>query len=415
MPLLLRSATDLDGRRVDVRIDGRTVAAVAPDLPPRPDDEVRDLTGSLLLPAPAEPHAHLDKALTSHRAPNRTGDLAGAIEAIRAVAPGFTHEDLVERATRAAYEYLANGTTAIRTHADLGAHTGLRHVRALLEVREALAGLVDVQVVALVSAPWTPEEAEQGARLLAEAVDLGVDLVGGAPHIWADRDAGLELSFTAAARAGLPLDLHTDETLDPTAQGLRTLAERVLATGFAHGATASHCVSLGVHGLDVARATAATVARAGVGVVALPQTNLYLQGRDVPVAPPRGLTAVRALLDAGATVGAGGDNLRDPFNPMGRADACEAASLLVTAGHLSTREAWSAVSTGARALMGLPVPAVAEGAPAEFVAIAAESLDAAVAGAGTARVVVSGDRVVAETQVLRRVVGVPAGAGVTGS
>lgn len=112
---------------------------------------------------------------------------------------------------------------------------------------------------------------------------------------------------------------------------------------------------------------------------------------------------MRTLLDAGATVGGGGDNLRDPFNPMGRADACEAASLLVTAGHLSTREAWHAVSAGARACMGLPVPAVAVGAVAEFLALEAESLDAAVAGAATARVVVSRGRVVARSSVTRAV------------
>ncbi|MCZ2839240.1 amidohydrolase family protein [Modestobacter sp. VKM Ac-2985] len=414
MTLLLQSVTDVDGRLVDVRIDGSAVAAVAPSLPPRPTDDVLDLTGHLLLPAPAEPHAHLDKALTSHRAPNRTGDLAGAIVAIREIAAGFSHADLVERATRAAHEYLAHGTTAIRTHVDLGAHTGTRHVRALLEVRDALAGLVDLQVVALVSAPWSAEEVQGNARLLAEAVELGVDVIGGVPHLWPDRDAGLALSFDAAVRAGLPLDLHTDETLDPTAQGLLALARRVSATGFGAGVTAGHCVSLGIHPLEVARSTAAEVARAGVGVVALPQTNLYLQGRDVDVARPRGLTAVRELLDAGAVLGAGGDNLRDPFNPMGRADACEAASLLVTAGHLSTREAWHAVSAGARACMGLPVPRVAEGSAAEFVAIAAESLDAAVAGAGTARVAVSGDRVLATTRVVRSLPGLVA-AGVANS
>ena len=405
MSLLLQRVTTLDGQLVDVRMADGAVTDVAPALAPRPDDEVHELTGFHLLPAPAEPHAHLDKALTSHRAPNRTGDLAGAVVAIRAIAEAFTHDDLVDRATRAAHEYLANGTTAIRTHADVGPHAGTRHVRALLEVRDALAGLLDVQVVALASAPWAPGEAETNARLLEEAVDLGVDLVGGAPHMWPDRAAGLELSFEVAARRGLPLDLHTDETLDPTAQGLLHLAQRVRATGFAHGATASHCVSLGVHPLEVARATAAEVAAAGVGVVALPQTNLYLQGRGSTVATPRGLTAVRALLDAGATLGAGGDNLRDPFNPMGRADACEAASLLVTSGHLSTREAWDAVSAGARRCMGLPVPTVAAGSVAEFVAVQAESLDAAVAGAGTARVVVSRGRVVARTQVQRVLAG----------
>ncbi len=74
------------------------------------------------------------------------------------------------------------------------------------------------------------------------------------------------------------------------------------------------------------------VARAGLGIVTLPITNLYLQGRDATHAAPRGITAVRRLLEAGIPLAAGGDNLRDPFNPAGRADPFETTSLLMTAG-----------------------------------------------------------------------------------
>jgi cytosine deaminase len=259
--------------------------------------------------------------------------------------------------------------------------------------------------VALCSFAANPDEAVAHDLLLAEAIELGVDVVGGAPHMWFDRGAGFEVSWAAAVRAGLPLDLHTDETLDVTAQGLRALADRVTDTGFDLGATASHCVSLGAQELQVATATARAVAAAGVGVVALPQTNLFLQGRDRPMATPRGLTAVRLLLDEGATVGAGGDNLRDPFNPMGRADPTEAASLMVTSGHLSSREAWDAVSGGARRCLGLPVPAVAPGAVAELVALRAETLDAAVAGAATARLVFPRGRPAARTEVRHELFG----------
>jgi cytosine deaminase len=51
--------------------------------------------------------------------------------------------------------------------------------------------------------------------------------------------------------------------------------------------------------------------------------------------------------------------------------------------------------------MGLPEPAVAPGAVAEFLALRAESLDAAVSGAATDRVVVSRGRIVARTAVQR--------------
>ncbi len=73
------------------------------------------------------------------------------------------------------------------------------------------------------------------------------------------------------------------------------------------------------------REIAEAVAAAGIAVVALPATNLYLQGRDHQQAMPRGLTAVRALRDAGVVVAAGADNLQDPFNPLGRACPFETA------------------------------------------------------------------------------------------
>src|SRR5690606_1678111 len=100
---------------------------------------------------------------------------------------------------------------------------------------------------------------------------------------------------------GVGVDLHTDETLDPSANGLRDLADLVLSSGFERAVTASHCVSLGVRPAAEQAAIAEQVAAAGIGVVALPATNLFLQGRDHQQAMPRGLTAVAALQRAGVT------------------------------------------------------------------------------------------------------------------
>ncbi len=157
----------------------------------------------------------------------------------------------------------------------------------------------------------------------------------------------------------MPVDLHTDETLDRAACGLSELAEGVLA-GFPHAATASHCVSLGQLPLDEQRAVAELVAEAGVNVIALPHTNLFLQGRGT--APmPRGLTGVAALRAAGVNVAAGADNLQDPFNPVGRACPFETAGLMIMSAHDLPAVAWSAVTDAARTALGLPPVAVAAG------------------------------------------------------
>jgi cytosine deaminase len=150
---------------------------------------------------------------------------------------------------------------------------------------------------------------------------------------------------------------------------------------------------------DAQQLIARDAAEAGVAVVTLPQTNLYLQARDRRTAPPRGLTALRALLDAGATVAAGADNVRDPFNCVGRSDPLETAALLVMAGHLTPEEAYAAVSSGARRAMGLPPVSLDPGAPAEVLAVRGSSLVDAIARSSDHRFVLHAGRCVARTSV----------------
>ena len=75
--MLLRDATLQDGSRADVRIAGETIDAVSSpgELGVVPDEEVHELAGYVVLPAMAEPHAHLDKAFTAARVVNTPGNL----------------------------------------------------------------------------------------------------------------------------------------------------------------------------------------------------------------------------------------------------------------------------------------------------------------------------------------------------
>jgi cytosine deaminase len=394
MGLLLRRARLADRSVVDVRAEGDRIVAVAADIATEPDDTVLDLDGDLLLPAPAEPHAHLDKAFLAERIPNERGDLAGAIEAVMSNRHVFSVEDIAERAERAARVLLGNGATAIRTHADVMHDHGLRSVEGLVLARERLADLIDLQIVALMGWPVTGSAGADHRALLRDAIAGGADVVGGCPHLEPEPEAATAALLEIAGELGRPLDLHTDEQLRTEVLYVRDLAARVLATGFANGTVASHCVSLGMQPPEVQAAVADELAAAAVAVVTLPQTNLYLQGRDHAAATPRGLTALRPLLAAGVTVAGGADNLQDPFNPLGRADPLETAALLVLAGHLSPDQAYHAVSAAARTAMGLPAVAISAGAPAELMAIPAGSVREAIAFAPPRRCVVHRGRVV---------------------
>ncbi len=409
----------VDGRVVDLRVDCETgriisVDAVGADLvtgagrqeqrqgrPSEPQDKVLvdDLRGWLLLPAMAEPHAHLDKALTAQRVPNPTGDLHGAIEAWDQASRGgrFSYADTLERATRALELLLIHGVTAVRTHVNVVAATGAGNVAVLREAAASLDGMIQVEIVALTGSPMVGPDSAENVRALLEAVETGVDLVGGCPNHQSDPAQHISDVLTLATSAGIDIDLHTDETLDPSVLTLRELARQVTNGSFDGSVTASHCVSLGMQPPEVQSAVAAEVAAAGISVIALPQTNLYLQGHDHPVAMPRGLTAVKALIDAGVVVAAGADNVQDPFNMVGRSDPLETAALMVMAGHQLPEDAYEMVSNTARQVMGLAPVQFKPGDPADFVAIDAPSLRSAVADAPMSRRTYHKGRLVAST------------------
>ncbi len=385
---LLHDGRLSNGRRVDVEIADGLISAVSDSSTP-PDDgtTIDDLEGWLILPALAEPHAHLDKALTAEMVPNPNGDLDSGHEAWTAAAQAgkFTHEGMVARAIHAIDLLMVHGVTAIRSHVNVGGDFGARNVAAMQEARSHFEGLVDIQLVALTVTPITGTEGSPNRAALAEAIEVGVDLIGGAPNFDTNPSRFISTALDAATDAGLGVDLQVDETLDPSSLDVLELARQVQNRGFEHQVVASHCVSLGMQTPKVQAEVAREISEAGIAVFPLPQTNLFLQGRDLSSATPRGLTALRALQDAGVLVAAGADNVQDIYNQVGRSDPLETAALLVMAGHQLADDAYRMVSNDAREGLGLARVELTPGAPADLLAINAVSPREAIADAPMSR------------------------------
>lgn len=388
----LTGASLVDGSVVDVTIEDGIVTAVA-DSTSTGD---LHLPGWLLLSAATEPHAHLDKAFSWPHVDQAYGDLRAAIGSWLSYATTMSGDDVYRRAKYALGQYLANGITAIRTHVDiLPGDAPLRGVEALLRLKDETRDVLDLQIT-LLARENSPD------AVIVDAISQGVDLLGGAPHLWTDPTAETRRLLDLAERLDVPVDLHTDEQTGADVLSIRELCRQVRARGLQRRVTASHCVSLGSLEPELLAVIIGEVREAGLRVVSLPITNLYLQGRDHLSLRPRGIPALQALLDAGIDVAAGGDNIRDPFNPMGRADPFETTSLLITAGHLDAGSALAAVTSGGRTVLGLPPAGPAVGASADFVAVQAVSLADALAGPGDARVVVHNGRLVSRTTVDRQ-------------
>ncbi len=123
---------------MDVRLSGSRIEAVGTAGSLTARGPRIDLRGYLLLPAPAEPHAHGDTALTADSlGPDSPGPAS------------HRAEDIQRRATEAALLQLGHGATALRTHVRVGDVQGLAPLEAVLQTRRALRGLADVMPVAV--------------------------------------------------------------------------------------------------------------------------------------------------------------------------------------------------------------------------------------------------------------------------
>ena len=400
--ILFTNAQLIDGLIVDVATDHGTIAWIGPTgSSPVVSNQKVNLNGYVLSSSFVEPHAHLDKAFLADRISNPDGDLMGAIRGLEQVRGTITHEDLVERATRAVHLMSRNGVTSIRTHADTTISGGLSSIHALLEVKRNCAHFMDIQVAMLLEWPVTGTAGKERQALARDAISAGIDVVGGCPHLDPDPRGAVEFLLNLAVESGLPLDLHADENMRPDSSDLENLADMVLRANLSHQINASHCVALSSRSEAEIDRIAAKVAAAHITVTALPQTNLFLQERGVSTNPARAITPIHRLHRAGVCVAGGADNLQDPFNLIGRADPLEIASLLMISAHVTTDIAMQMISTDAYQAVHGSRSDLTAGQSANFVALPATNLRESIAMGPPDRIVVYGG-VVIDNQIRNR-------------
>lgn len=347
-----------------------------------------DLSGHILSPGFIEPHAHLDKAFLADRVDNPEGDLMGAIVGLDAIRSTITFEDIVARATKAAVVLSRNGVTGIRSHADVTLEGGLTPLLALLETKRRCAHFIDIQVAMLLEWPLTGVDGARRQSLALEAIAAGADIIGGCPHLDDNPTQAIDILLQLAHDHDLPLDLHADENLRPTSHDLETLADVALRTSPTVALNASHCVALSVREDKDIERIAEKVAQASITVTSLPQTNLFLQSRDTHARKSRAITPVDLLRKHHVTVAAGADNVQDPFNPVGRLDPLETASLLVMAAHQSTHDAYDMITASAAQVIYGHHSGLEVGKVADLVAVPADNIRHAIAMGPTQRIVI---------------------------
>ncbi len=328
-----------------------------------------DMGGAMALPCFVDVHTHLDKGHIWPRSPNPDGTFMGALGATGADRTArWSAADVRARMDFSLRCAFAHGTRAIRTHLDSIPPQDDISFGVFREMRAEWAGRIELQAVCLIGAEGFSVDGPFAGTAAIVARSGGVlgMVTYPLPDI-ADRIRGF---LGMAARLGLAADFHVDETLEPTSNTLRMIAEAVLETGFSAPVVVGHCCSVSAMAEGEAMATLDLVAKAGLHVVSLPMCNLYLQDRHAGRTPRmRGITLVHEMRARGINVAFASDNTRDPFYAYGDLDMLEVLREATRIGHLDhAGPDWvqTALANPARAC-GFGAPSLLPGAPADLI------------------------------------------------
>lgn len=338
----------------------------------------------LCLPPLADLHVHANRAFSVSGQNPRS--FHHAIELTSGLFRKATVSDYERYSTKLFQRVMTCGTRKIRTHADIDVLTGLKAVEGTLEARCKVSGCLDVDVVAFVSGNMDPVQADSKV-MLRDAVMAGAAFLGGVPALNPDPGASIEALLDLAIELDAGLDIHLDEHLDPENIWSGFLADAVMDRNLEGKVWLSHGSAISVLPSDQKARVIDKIARAGITVISLPATNLYLQDREYSGAPRRGLAPIKELAAAGVPIRLASDNIQDFFYPYGSGDLLDMAAMAATVAFFEdTLLLVSAICDGSS---GISV-----GDPADLMLISGENLVEVIANRPGNRYWIQGDKVI---------------------
>lgn len=352
--------------KIDTKIDGVN------------GEEVIDASGKLVIPPYVDSHVHLDYVCTyGEPRYNMSGTLFEGISIWSERKKTLTKEDVKKRARHVLDWEIAHGTQFIRTHVNSD-EPGHVSAEALLELKEDVKNLVDLQIVAF------PQHGvynfPNGDKLLEETVRMGVDAVGAIPHYEDTREdlvQSLYHCFDLAEKYDKLVDVHCDETDDPQSRAIEQVAHQAWKREMFSKVTASHTTAMGSYNNAYAFKLMGVLERAQINIISNATINIHLQGRYDSYPKRRGITRVDELLANNINVSMGCDDIMEPFYPLGVGDMLDVLNMGIHVSHLTgyqqIQDSLDLITkNGAKTLNRENVYGIEEGKPANLLIVPAD-------------------------------------------
>lgn len=149
-------------------------------------------------------------------------------------------------------------------------------------------------------------------------------------------------------------------------------------------------------------AIAAATAAAGISILALPSTDLYMMARRDTHNVRRGIAPAQTLASLGVNTGVATNNVQNLFTPFGDGDLLKMCTLLAQVLQLNMaanhEQCLAMATTQAAQAIGLSKHGIAPGNVADLVVLDATSVTEAIGAAPTQRTVIKKGRIVSQSR-----------------
>ncbi|ESA38814.1 n-acyl-d-amino-acid deacylase [Leptolyngbya sp. Heron Island J] len=389
--------TGQDGRW-SIAMEGGVITEVAPQIEAEAQLTL-NAKGRLVMPGLVDGHLHLDKALLLAQHPAQTGTFQEALTETGNLKRGFTVEDIQCRAREVIEREISFGTTLMRSHVEVDPMLQLTAMEALVPLKQEYAWGLTLQLAVFAQEGITNQPGT--VDLLQRAMTLGGDVIGSAPYVDPEPEQNIRIIFDLAQEFDCDVDFHLDFLDDDAPLLLPTVVAETLKRGWQGRVCLGHMTKLAGLPPPALQEMAVMLCDAGISILALPATDLYMMGRKDTHNVRRGVAPIHTLMNYGVTVGVATNNIQNLFTPFGDGDVLKICTLLAQTLQLGTAKSHiqclEMATTAAAKAIGVQNYGVAPGNIADLVLINAKSASETISMVPIERTVIKGGKIVAET------------------
>ncbi len=275
-------------------------------------------------------HAHFDKAylISPENLALGFADMEKKWELYRHLKENYTHEDLVERISRALETVYQQGAQYCRSMVDADSIIGLKAIHAAVEVKDRYKDRIRFEIGVQ---PLEGLIDETSRAQYLEACKLA-DFCGGLPSRDRPQEAAhLDIVMQTAKELGKMVEVHVDQENNPYQNETELLCLKTIEHGMQGRVYGIHSISVAAKDESEQNRIVELCKQADIGIVICPSAALSM--RQLPMTAPlhNSIGPFVKMKEAGVRTYLGIDNINDLFMPIVDGDMWTEVRILMEA------------------------------------------------------------------------------------